>query len=42
MDHISHMEIIAVTNGPRQVLPLKEMGHKHVVVEIDLHPKRWE
>ncbi|MGB3908289.1 MAG: Ni-sirohydrochlorin a,c-diamide reductive cyclase catalytic subunit [Methanomethylovorans sp.] len=39
MDHISHMEIIAVTNGPRQVLPLKEMGHKHVVVEIDLHPK---
>lgn len=39
MDHISNMEIISVTNGPRQVLPLKEMGHKHVVVEIDLHPK---
>ncbi len=39
MDHISHMEIISVTNGPRQVLPLKEMGHRHVVVEIDLHPK---
>jgi len=39
MDHISHMEIISVTNGPRQVLPLKEMGHMHVVVEIDLHPK---
>lgn len=39
MDHISHMEIISVTNGPRQVVPLKEMGHRHVVVEIDLHPK---
>lgn len=39
MEHISNMEIISVTNGPRQVLPLKEMGHKHVVVEIDLHPK---
>ena len=39
MDNISNMEIISVTNGPRQVLPLKEMGHKHVVVEIDLHPK---
>lgn len=39
MDHISNMEIISVTNGPRQVLPLKEMGHRHVVVEIDLHPK---
>lgn len=39
MDHINNMEIISVTNGPRQVLPLKEMGHKHVVVEIDLHPK---
>lgn len=39
MDHISHMEIISVTNGPRQVVPLKEMGYRHVVVEIDLHPK---
>nr|WP_309740708.1 Ni-sirohydrochlorin a,c-diamide reductive cyclase catalytic subunit [Methanococcoides alaskense] len=39
MDHISNMELIAVTNGPRQVLPLKEMGHEHVIVEIDLHPK---
>lgn len=39
MDHINNMEIISVTNGPRQVLPLKEMGHKQVVVEIDLHPK---
>ncbi len=39
MDSISGMEIISVTNGPRQVLPLKEMGHKYVIVEIDLHPK---
>ncbi len=38
-DVISGMEIISVTNGPRQVLPLKEMGHEHVVVEIDLHPR---
>jgi putative methanogenesis marker 13 metalloprotein len=33
------MEIFSVTNGPRQVKPLREMGHDHVVVEIDLHPK---
>jgi putative methanogenesis marker 13 metalloprotein len=39
MDNISGMELISVTNGPRQVLPLKEMGHEHVIVEIDLHPK---
>jgi putative methanogenesis marker 13 metalloprotein len=39
MDYISGMELISVTNGPRQVLPLKEMGHEHVIVEIDLHPK---
>jgi Ni-sirohydrochlorin a,c-diamide reductive cyclase subunit CfbD len=29
----------SVTNGPRQVAPLKELGHRHVLVEIDLHPK---
>ncbi|HVP94072.1 MAG TPA: Ni-sirohydrochlorin a,c-diamide reductive cyclase catalytic subunit [Methanoregulaceae archaeon] len=29
----------SVTNGPRQVAPLKESGHQFVVVEIDLHPK---
>lgn len=34
-----NMEIMSVTNGPRQVLPLKEMGHACVMVEIDLHPK---
>ncbi|MDK2893081.1 MAG: Ni-sirohydrochlorin a,c-diamide reductive cyclase subunit CfbD [Methanohalophilus sp.] len=39
MDALGGMEIISVTNGPRQVLPLKEMGHQHVMVEIDLHPK---
>ncbi|MBP2029171.1 nitrogenase molybdenum-iron protein alpha/beta subunit [Methanohalophilus levihalophilus] len=39
MDALEGMELISVTNGPRQVLPLKEMGHQHVMVEIDLHPK---
>lgn len=39
MEHIKDMELISVTNGPRQVLPLKEMGHEYVLVEIDLHPK---
>ncbi|MEA3294133.1 MAG: Ni-sirohydrochlorin a,c-diamide reductive cyclase catalytic subunit [Euryarchaeota archaeon] len=39
MDNLQGMELFSVTNGPRQVLPLKEMGHDHVVVEIDLHPK---
>lgn len=29
----------SVTNGPRQVAPLKDAGHQYVVVEIDLHPK---
>jgi putative methanogenesis marker 13 metalloprotein len=33
------MEIFSVTNGPRQVDPLKGLGHQHVVVEIDLHPR---
>ncbi|MDW7732639.1 MAG: Ni-sirohydrochlorin a,c-diamide reductive cyclase catalytic subunit [Methanolobus sp.] len=39
MDNLQGMEVISVTNGPRQVIPLKEMGHEHVLVEIDLHPK---
>ncbi|TGC11386.1 Ni-sirohydrochlorin a,c-diamide reductive cyclase catalytic subunit [Methanolobus halotolerans] len=39
MDNLQRMEVISVTNGPRQVIPLKEMGHEHVIVEIDLHPK---
>jgi putative methanogenesis marker 13 metalloprotein len=33
------MEIFSVTNGPRQVKPLRDAGHHHVVVELDLHPK---
>jgi putative methanogenesis marker 13 metalloprotein len=33
------MELFSITNGPRQVIPLKEMGHHHVMVEIDLHPQ---
>jgi putative methanogenesis marker 13 metalloprotein len=39
MDMIKDMELFSITNGPRQVVPLKEMGHEHVIVEIDLHPK---
>jgi len=39
MEALEGMEVISVTNGPRQVLPLKEMGHQYVIVEIDLHPK---
>lgn len=31
--------VFSITNGPRQVQPLKEQGHKFVLVEIDLHPK---
>lgn len=33
------IECFSITNGPRQVAPLKDLGHAHVVVEIDLHPK---
>lgn len=33
------IEVFSITNGPRQVEPLREMGHRHVMVEIDLHPK---
>jgi putative methanogenesis marker 13 metalloprotein len=33
------MEIFSVTNGPRQVKPIRDLGHDHVIVEIDLHPK---
>jgi hypothetical protein len=39
MDNLQGMEVISVTNGPRQVFPLKDMGHANVIVEIDLHPK---
>ena len=33
------IECFSVTNGPRQVAPLHAIGHQHVLVEIDLHPK---
>ncbi len=33
------IECFSVTNGPRQVGPLRAIGHQHVIVEIDLHPK---
>ncbi len=36
---INGMEIFSVTNGPRQVQPLKDIGHQHVMVEVDLHPR---
>jgi len=39
MKSVSQKTIFSVTNGPRQVLPLKQLGHTHVTVEIDLHPK---
>ena len=36
---VKDMEVFSVTNGPRQVAPLKDIGHDHVMVEVDLHPK---
>jgi putative methanogenesis marker 13 metalloprotein len=39
ISYIKDMEIFSITNGPRQVKPLRDMGHQHVVVELDLHPK---
>ncbi len=33
------IECFSITNGPRQVGPLHALGHEHVLVEIDLHPK---
>ena len=33
------IEVFSVTNGPRQVEPIRMLGHRHVVVEVDLHPK---
>jgi len=39
IDALEGLEIFSITNGPRQVRPLRELGHHHVVVEIDLHPK---
>lgn len=33
------IECFSITNGPRQVAPLRAIGHEHVIVELDLHPK---
>jgi putative methanogenesis marker 13 metalloprotein len=38
-EYTDGIETISVTNGPRQVAPLKAIGHAMVVVEVDLHPK---
>jgi putative methanogenesis marker 13 metalloprotein len=38
-EYTDGIECISITNGPRQVEPLHDLGHRHVVVEIDLHPK---
>ncbi|HJJ56512.1 MAG TPA: Ni-sirohydrochlorin a,c-diamide reductive cyclase catalytic subunit, partial [Methanocorpusculum sp.] len=38
-DILKDIPVFSVTNGPRQVIPLKEQGHDYVMVEIDLHPK---
>jgi Ni-sirohydrochlorin a,c-diamide reductive cyclase subunit CfbD len=38
-EYTQGIECFSVTNGPRQVEPLHALGHKHVMVEIDLHPK---
>jgi putative methanogenesis marker 13 metalloprotein len=37
--YLGGTECFSVTNGPRQVAPLKEQGHAHVMVEVDLHPR---
>jgi len=39
MSALQGMEIFSITNGPRQVRPLRDLGHQHVTVELDLHPK---
>jgi len=36
---LTGITVFSITNGPRQVLPLKEQGHAYVMVELDLHPK---
>jgi putative methanogenesis marker 13 metalloprotein len=38
-EYTKGIECFSVTNGPRQVEPLRTIGHQHVIVEIDLHPK---
>jgi hypothetical protein len=38
-EYTKGIECFSITNGPRQVEPLREIGHQHVIVEVDLHPK---
>lgn len=38
-EYTEGIEVFSVTNGPRQVEPLRWIGHRHVVVEVDLHPR---
>jgi len=38
-EYTDGIECFSVTNGPRQVAPLRAIGHRHVMVEVDLHPK---
>ena len=38
-EYTEGIECFSITNGPRQVGPLHALGHQHVMVEIDLHPK---
>ncbi len=38
-EYTDGIEVFSVTNGPRQVEPLRDIGHRHVLVEVDLHPK---
>jgi Ni-sirohydrochlorin a,c-diamide reductive cyclase subunit CfbD len=38
-EYTNGIECFSITNGPRQVAPLRDIGHQHVMVEIDLHPK---
>jgi len=38
-EYTQGIECFSVTNGPRQVEPLRAIGHQHVIVEVDLHPK---
>jgi Ni-sirohydrochlorin a,c-diamide reductive cyclase subunit CfbD len=38
-EYTNGIECFSVTNGPRQVEPLRTIGHRHVMVEVDLHPK---
>jgi len=38
-EYTAGVECFSITNGPRQVAPLRTIGHRHVIVEIDLHPK---